>query len=162
MYTAFYIKFYIYLCVFYRCCILSLKHVKLNWQKMPERKKITWKIFGETWYRSRVVAAKTKPLYPLAYRVFNTEMCAWSFNLLTQYKFAIQEFRLMLNVILRIQYGAVRVKWHHFWIQHTWIYQKTSLALVYSSVLDKIYLLWIFNQEVLWQNNSVFMKFWDT
>ena len=55
-------------------------------------------------------------------------------------------------------------KIHHFWMQHTWIYQKTSLALVYSSVLDKIYLpvVLIFNQEVLWQNNSVFMKFWDT
>jgi len=41
-------------------------------------------------------------------------------------------FRLMFNVILRIEYGAVRVKWHHFWIQHTWIYPNTSLALVCS------------------------------
>ena len=30
---------------------------------------ITWKIFGETWYRTRVVAAKSKPFCPLTYRV---------------------------------------------------------------------------------------------
>jgi len=72
---------------------------------MSERKTITRKIFGETWYRTQVVAAKTKPLYPLAYRVFNTKLGVCSFNLLTHYLFAIQEFMLMFNVILRIEYG---------------------------------------------------------
>jgi len=62
---------------------------------------------------------------------FNTVYCACSFNILTQYKFAFQVFRLILNVILHMEYGAVRVKWHHFWIQHTLIYLKTSLALVW-------------------------------
>ena len=70
--------------------------------------------------------------------------------------------RLIFNVILRMAYGAVRVKLHNFWIQHMLIYLKTSLTLVWSTVIDKIYLLLIFNKEVLWQNNSVFMKVWDT
>ena len=36
---------------------------------MPTKKNNNLKIFGETWYRTPVVAAKTKPLCPLAYRV---------------------------------------------------------------------------------------------
>jgi len=71
-------------------------------------------------------------------------------------------FRLILNVILHMEYGAVRVKWHHFWIQHMLIYLKTLLALVWSTVIDTIYLFLIFNQEILLQNNRVYMKFWDT
>jgi len=61
-----------------------------------------------------------------------------------------------------MEYGAVRVKWHHFWFQHMLIYLKTSLALVWSTVIDTIYLFLIFNQEILLQNNHVYMKFWDT
>jgi len=31
-----------------------------------------------------------------------------------------------------------------------------------NSVIDTIYLFLIFNQEILLQNNRVYMKFWDT
>jgi len=41
---------------------------------------------------------------------FNTVYCTCSFNLLTQYLFAFQVFRLILIVILHMEYGAVRVK----------------------------------------------------
>jgi len=61
---------------------------------------------------------------------FNTVYSACSFNILTQYYFAFQVFMLILNVTLHIEYGVVRVKLHHFWIQHMFIYLKTSLALV--------------------------------
>ena len=40
--------------------------------------------FGETWYRTRVVEAKTKQTSTRLSR-FNTELCACSFNLLNQY-----------------------------------------------------------------------------
>jgi len=61
-------------------------------------------------YRTRVVAAKLKPLhvYPLGYRALNTGLCSSTFNLLTQYEFAIQEFRLMLNVIFGFSFGRVK------------------------------------------------------
>ena len=105
-----YTTFYLYLCVFY-ICLISYKHVKLNWHEMPTKKKITWKIFGETWYRTRVVAAKTKPLYPLAYRV------------LTQYTLLVYliyvpninlRFRcscwFLICFYIYMEYGAARVK----------------------------------------------------
>jgi len=79
-YTSINIHYYIVILVYQRTCMcVNLKHVKLNKNKMPTKKKILWKIFGETWYRTRVVPAETKPLYALAYRAFNTELC--SFNL---------------------------------------------------------------------------------
>jgi len=61
-----------------------------------------------------------------------------------------------------MEYGAVRVKWHHLMIPHMLIYLKTLLALVWSTVIDTIYLFLIFNHEILLQNNRVYMKFWDT
>jgi len=42
------------------------------------------------------------------------------------------------------------------------IYLKSLLALVWSTVIDTIYLFLIFNHEILLQNNRVYMKFWDT
>jgi len=56
-----------------------------------------------------------------------------------------------------MEYGAVCVKWHHFWIPHMLIYLKTLLALVWSTVIDTIYLFLIFNHESLLQNNRVYM-----
>ena len=60
---------------------------------MPTKKNnkfLTWKRFGETWYRTQVVAAKTKSLFPLAYRV------------LTQYTVLVHLIYL-LNINLRFR-----------------------------------------------------------
>jgi len=43
------------------------------------------KILCEIWYRTRVLAVQTKPLYPLGYRAFNTKLCAITLNLFIQY-----------------------------------------------------------------------------
>jgi len=60
-----------------------------------------------------------------------------------------------------MEYGDVRVKWHHFWIPHMLIYLQTLLALVWSTVIDTIYLFVVFNHEILLQNKRVNMKFLD-
>jgi len=41
---------------------------------------------------------------------FNTVHSACLFNILTQYYFAFEVCRLIFNVILHMEYGAVRVK----------------------------------------------------
>ena len=76
---------------------------------MPTMKIITWKIFGETWYRTRVVAAETKPLYSLAYRVLTryTVLVHLIYLLNINLRFMCS---IMFNVILHMVYGAVRVK----------------------------------------------------
>jgi len=129
--------------------------------RCQQRKIITWKVFGETRYRTRVVAAKTKPLCPLAYRV------------LTQYTVLVHLIYLLnINCVSGVQvnikcyftYGVrgCTCKITSFLDSTQLIYLKTSLALVWSTVIDKIYLLLIFNQEIIWQNNHIYMKFWDT
>jgi len=156
-----YTTFCLYLCLFYICWI-SYKHVKIYWHEMPTKKNINLENIRRNLVWTPSCRGQNKTIMSTRLSRLNTVYCACSSNILTQYQFAFQVFRLILNVILHMEYGAVRVKWHHFGIQHLLIYLKTSPALVWSTVIDKIYLLLIFNQDIPWQNNSVYMKFWDT
>jgi len=55
---------------------------------MTKPKLITWKIIDKTWYRTRVVAAKTKPLYPLTYHIFNMELVYLNYSLSIYWRFS--------------------------------------------------------------------------
>ena len=52
---------------------------------MPTKKKKILKIFDETWYRTRIVAATTKTKGPLGYAAYEAELCVSNLNLLTQH-----------------------------------------------------------------------------
>jgi len=125
----------------------------------------------ETWYRTQVVAAKTKPLCLLSYRVLtqSTVLVHLLYILDINLRFRCSDcYILLFYIYCYFTYGVrgCTCKMTSFLDStHVNLPKKPSLALVWSTVIDKIYLLLIFNQEILWQNtkcNSVYMKFWNT
>ena len=52
----------IHVYIFYFLCLNDVASRKVKWTQYANKENIkTWKLFDETWNRTRVVAAKTKP-----------------------------------------------------------------------------------------------------
>jgi len=125
---------------FFACkngCMLSINFVKIS-NSIYRRVNIS-----ENGSISRFIDSAILGVWPIALRLFIVHV--------------------IINVILHMEYGAVRVKWHHFWIQRTMlIYLKSSLALVWSTVIDIYILAFNFQPRNSLAKYSVYMKFWDT
>jgi len=100
-----YTTFYLYLCVFYRCWI-SYKHVKLNWHKMPTKKKNNPENIRRNLVSNPSCRGQNKTIISTCLLRFNTLHCACSFNI------------YLLNINLRFRCSG----WHVmlFYISRAW------------------------------------------